>query len=187
MPYDPLTLIFRWQPPARLHGAGAMSLAARLVFASVLLRFFLQSAATKIGPGGLTDGAYYQILPKMFEAAGYDAAALAWPWHVVVAAGTVAELALPLMLVTGLATRVAALGLLGFFAVMSLTDVYGHMVDGATIGLPFDADPYGKILDQRLLWAMIVAVPLWLGGGAVSLDRLIAPRLRRWGAPPARA
>ncbi|MDE3123053.1 MAG: hypothetical protein KGK00_14860, partial [Paracoccaceae bacterium] len=56
---------------------------------------------------------------------------------------------------------------------------YGHGVDAATIGHVFDGDPYGKILDQRLMWAAVLMIPAWLGGGLVSLDALVWRRLRR--------
>ncbi len=164
-------------------GLSALSALARLVFAAVLLRFFWSSFLTKISGFGLSAGAYVQILPKQFDAAGYDPAALAWPWHLVVIAGTMAEFVLPLLVVLGLLTRPAAIGMIGFILVMSLTDIYGHGVDAVTIGRLFDADPYGKILDQRLLWAFTLAVPALLGGGALSCDavlaRLMRPRLIR--------
>jgi len=54
-----------------------LGLAARLVFASVLLFYFLNSALTKVGsgfPGSLipSTGAYAQILPQITESVGYD-------------------------------------------------------------------------------------------------------------------
>lgn len=159
--------------------ASALSALARLVFASVLLHFFWGSFATKIDGFGLSASAYIQILPKIFDAVGYDPGALSWPLHLVVILGTLAEFTLPLLVTLGLATRPAALGMIGFVVVMSLTDIYGHGVDAATIGLPFDADPYGKILDQRLLWAFTLSVPMVLGGGALSLDAVISRWLGR--------
>ncbi|WP_127903764.1 DoxX family protein [Solirhodobacter olei] len=153
-----------------------LSALARLVFASVLLHFFWGSFATKIDGFGLSAGAYIQILPRAFDAAGYDPTAIAWPLRLVVLLGTAAEFTLPLLVVLGLATRPAALGMIGFIVVMSLTDIYGHGVGRAVIGLPFDADPYGKILDQRLLWVFTLAVPMLLGGGALSVDAAVS----RW-------
>jgi putative oxidoreductase len=75
--------------------------------------------------------------------------------------------------VLGLATRLAALGMIGFVVVMSLTDVYGHGVAGADLGAWFDGAPGALILDQRALWIVLLAVPLLLGPGALSLDRVI--------------
>ncbi|KEO60066.1 hypothetical protein DT23_14340 [Thioclava indica] len=179
-----LTLALRtlFNPWDRTQGfaASAVSLIARLLFASILLQFFLNSFVTKIDGFGLSAGAYIQVLPRQMETAGYDPSALAWPLHLVVLAGALAELILPLLVIFGLATRPAALAMMGFLVVMSLTDLYGHGVDGATIGGMFDADPYGLILDQRLLWGFLLLIPLWLGGGMVSLDALIWPRLQRW-------
>ena len=47
---------------------------ARLIFAGVLCHYFWASAQTKLGDSlfSLSDGAYAQIFPKAFEAAGYD-------------------------------------------------------------------------------------------------------------------
>ncbi|MGC1488840.1 MAG: hypothetical protein WA784_13745, partial [Albidovulum sp.] len=58
-------------------GLDATPLLARFTFAAVLLVYFWNSALTKIGDGIFgflrpTDGAYIQIFPKAFEAAGYD-------------------------------------------------------------------------------------------------------------------
>ncbi len=161
-------------------GASAVSLLARLVFASVLLPFFVTSFLTKVSGLSLTVGAYYQILPRQLEAVSYDPSQISLPMHLVVIAGTLAEGLLPVLVVLGLATRPAALAMIGFLAVMSLTDIYGHGVDAKTIGMMFDGDPSGLILDQRLLWGFVLAILVPLGGGAVSLDALIWPRLRRW-------
>jgi putative oxidoreductase len=92
---------------------------ARLVFAAVLLFYFWASASTKLGDGlfSPSSGAYIQIFPRVFEAAGYDAGKLALWQHLVVIAGTAAEFILPLLLVLGLFTRLAALGMAGFIVV----------------------------------------------------------------------
>lgn len=162
-------------------GASTLSLVARFLVASVLLRFFFNSFLTKIDGFGLSVGAFVQILPRQMIATGYDPSAIAWPLHLVVLAGTIAEPLLPLLVVLGLATRPAALGLMGFVVVMSLTDIFGHGVDASTIGQMFDGDPYGMILDQRVLWEFLLLIPLWLGGGAFSLDALV---WRILGRPP---
>lgn len=165
--------------------SSAISLCARLIFASVLLPFFFTSFLTKISGFSLTAGAYFQILPRQFEAAGYDPAQISWPLHLVVIGGTLAEGLLPLLIVLGLATRLAALAMIGFLVVMSLTDIFGHGVDATTIGMIFDTDPSGLILDQRLLWAFPLAVLVPLGGGAISLDALVWPAQRRLRIRPA--
>lgn len=158
-----------------------LPLAARLVFAGVLLGYFWASAATKLGPGaaGLFTpslGAYAQIFPRAFEAAGYDVGAMGL-WHrLVVLAGTWAEFVLPALIVAGLATRLAAAGMIGFVVVQSLTDLIGHGADAVTLGRWFDRVPDALILDQRGLWMLLLAVPVMLGGGALSVDRWLARR-----------
>lgn len=156
----------------------ALSVIARLAFASVLLPFFLNSFQTKLDGFGLSVGAYVQILPTYMESIGYDPSQVPAVLKLVVLAGTLAELALPLLILLGLGTRLAALGMIGFLLVMSLTDIYGHGIDAATIGAAFDTDPYGLIADQRLLWGVLMVVLLATGGGRLSLDALVSRWLR---------
>lgn len=158
-----------------------LPLLARVVFAGVLLAYFWTSGLTKIGPDLLTpsDGAYAQIFPRAFEAAGYDVAQLGL-WHqLVVLAGTAAEFVLPLMIVLGVLTRLAALGMIGFVAVQSVTDVIGHKAGPGTVGAWFDAASDAVILDQRALWLVLLAVLLMKGAGALSVDALAARRGNR--------
>ena len=149
--------------------------AARLVFAGVLLAFFWRSAATKLGPGPFTpsDGAFIQVFPRAVEAAAYDFAQLTGVHAAVVLAGTWAEFLLPALIVAGLFTRLAALGMAGFVGVMSLTDVLGHGVAGADLGAWFDGAPGALILDQRALWLLLLGILVLLGPGRLSADRLI--------------
>lgn len=165
-----------------------LPLIARLTFAAVLLIYFWSSARTKIGMGlgGLfnpSDGAYIQIFPQAFEAAGYDASRLGLFHWAVAVAGLWAELLLPLCILVGLFTRLAALGMIGFILVQSLTDVYGHGVGGNDLGGWFDAASGALILDQRALWASLLLALVFLGGGPISLDRILA-RNRRMSAVP---
>ena len=148
---------------------------ARAVFGAVLLGYFWASALTKFdgGPFGLALGAYAQIFPKAFEAVGYDAGALSIFHHLVALAGSWAEVVLPALVVLGLLTRLAALGMIGFIAVQSLTDVYGHLADAATIGAWFDRIPDALILDQRAFWVFVLVVLVIRGAGPVSVDRLL--------------
>ncbi|QYK43137.1 MAG: DoxX family membrane protein [Paracoccaceae bacterium] len=154
---------------------GLLPLIARAAFAAVLLMYFWASAVTKVGPGiaGLfvpSQGAYIQIFPRAVEAAGYDISQLgAFHWLVVLA-GTWAEFILPLLVVIGLATRLAALGMIGFVLVQSATDVIGHGVGGETLGAWFDRASDALILDQRTLWIVVLAIPLAMGGGWLSAD-----------------
>ncbi|MGV8988367.1 MAG: DoxX family protein [Cypionkella sp.] len=158
--------------------ASALSLIVRLVVASVLLRFFVNSFLTKVDGFGLTIGAYAQILPQQIAAAGYDVSQISWLLYLVVLAGTLAELALPVLVVVGLATRLTSFGMIGFVVVMSLTDIFGHGVDAKTIGALFDGDPYGLILDQRLMWCTLMLVLMVTGGGAISVDALVSRLFR---------
>jgi len=94
---------------------GLVPLLARFVFAVTLLMYFWSSAMTKLGDGIMgvfipSSGAYAQIFPKQLEAVVYDVSQLSiFHWAVVVA-GTWAEFILPLLIVIGLFTRLAALG-----------------------------------------------------------------------------
>lgn len=154
---------------------------ARAAFAAVLLFYFWSSAMTKLGPGPLgflspSDGAYIQIFPHAVEAAGYDVSQLSAFHYLVVVAGTLAEFVLPFLIVLGLFTRLAALGMVGFVVVQSLTDIVGHGVGGDDLGRWFDAASGALILDQRLLWVLLLAVLVVLGAGPLSLDRLLKRR-----------
>ena len=82
-----------------------------------------------------------------------------------------AEAVLPLLIILGLVTRLAALGMIGFIAVQSLTDIYGHMVDADTLGAWFDRSLGSLILDQRALWVMLLVVLVLKGAGPLSVDR----------------
>lgn len=154
-------------------------LAARVVFAAVLFGYYWNSALTKVGEGiggvfQIDDGAYFQIVPPIVEAAGYDASAVAfWPWGLIVTLGTYSEFALPVLIVAGLLTRLAALGMIVFVIVQSYVDIMFHGVDAETIGALFDRVPSSAIMDQRALWVFLLLVLVIKGAGAISLDRLV--------------
>jgi putative oxidoreductase len=155
-------------------------LTARFIFAAVLWPYYLNSALTKPGMGPLGvfspgAGAFAQIIPAIAEAHSYDPGAIAFfPWHIIVIAGTLAEFVLPILIVLGVATRLAALGMVGFIAVQSLVDIYAH---GAMPGALFDGDP-ASVLDQRVLWIFPLVVLVAIGGGRFAFDRLLWRRLR---------
>ncbi len=153
---------------------------ARLVFAGVLLGYFWASALTKFdGPFTPSIGAYGQIFPRAFDAVGFDPAGLTL-WHRLVAlAGGYAECVLPALIVLGLVTRLAALGMAGFILVQSLTDVFGH---GVAAGAWFDRASDGLILDQRALWLLLLAVLFSRGAGPFSADRLLGVEATRLAA-----
>ncbi|RVT85275.1 DoxX family protein [Rhodobacteraceae bacterium CCMM004] len=164
------------------HTAWLIPTLARLCFAAVLLFYYWASAATKLGDGVLglfrfSNGAYIQIFPKTVEAAGYDVSQLGIVHWLVVLAATWGEFLLPLLIVIGLATRLAALGMIGFVVVQSVVDITGHGADAATIGSWFDRLPSALILDQRAFWIFALLVLVIRGAGPISLDRLLADRV----------
>jgi len=152
---------------------------ARFVFVAVLFSYFWSSAKTKLGDGVLgflkpSDGAYIQIFPKAVEAAGYDTSQLnAFHWLIAVA-GTWAEFILPVLIVIGLFTRIAALGMIGFVAVQSFVDVTGHGVGGADLGAWFDKASGALVMDQRTLWVFLFVVLVVRGAGPFSVDRILS-------------
>jgi putative oxidoreductase len=163
---------------AERHGDWLLPTVARFVFAAVLFAYFWASATTKLdGLFTPSMGSYAQILPKVFEAVGYDVGQMGL-WHrLVVLAGSWAEFTLPVLIVLGLFTRLAALGMVGFVLVQSLTDVVGH---GAGAGAWFDRGSDSLILDQRAFWMLLFLVLIVKGAGPLSADRLLAgakPRL----------
>ncbi len=166
----------------------ALPTIARLAFAAVLFFYFWSSAQTKIGMGitGIfmpTDGAYIQIFPKTVEAVGYDLSQLGLFYWAVAVAGTIAELTLPILVVLGLFTRIAALGLIGFVFVQSITDIFGHGIMGDDLGRWFDMASGALILDQRALWITLLLTLVFLGAGPLSLDRILA-RMRPMSISP---
>ena len=163
-----------------LAGEWFLSLAARFVFLAVLFFFFLNSAMTKVGSGvaGFFQprfGAYIQILGENIMT-NYDMQVDNVPYYVdlIVYLGTYAEFILPILVVLGLFTRVAALGMIAFILVMTYADIYFHGVDAATIGSWFTRESGSVIMDQRTLWVLLLLILVVKGGGAVSLDALLA-------------
>jgi putative oxidoreductase len=167
---------------ARLDG-WFLGLLARLVFAAVLLGYYLSSAGTKVGDGiagffMIGDNAYFQILPSVVEAYGYDASQVPFfPYDLIVIAGTYAEFFLPILIVLGLFTRLAALGMIGFILVQSFVDIAFHGADAETIGAWFDRIPDATILDQRALWVFLLLVLVVKGAGVVSLDGVLGKKI----------
>ncbi|MGI1663080.1 DoxX family membrane protein [Palleronia sp. KMU-117] len=152
---------------------------ARLTFAGVLLIYFWNAARTKLGDGVLgflrpSDGAYIQIFPRAVEAAGYDVSQLGVGHWAIAVAGTWAEFLLPLLIVLGLLTRLAALGMIGFVAVQTWVDITGHGLGGADIGGWFDRAADAIVADQRALWVFLLLTLVLKGAGPLSADRLLA-------------
>ena len=119
-----------------------------------------------------------QIVPGAMEAAGYDPSALAIHHHLIVYAGTYAEFILPGLVIVGLFTRLAAIGMIVFIAVQSYVDIAFHGADEKTIGALFDRFADSAIVDQRTLWLVPLVYLVVKGAGAISLDHLLARRFR---------
>lgn len=157
--------------------------AARFVFASLLLVYYLNSGWNKFGEGlfgflNPSAGAYASILPPVFESHGYDVAAVPLHWDLVVLLGTWSEILLPILIVIGLFGRIAALGMIVFVAVQSFVDVTYHGVAGKYVGSMFDRFPDAIVFDQRLLWVFVLLMVVVNGPGKLSLDHWLARRMR---------
>lgn len=159
-----------------------LGLLARFIFLAVLFVYFINSALTKVNDGVLgfftiKDGAYAQILPAVFERFGYDASQVPiFPYGIIVAFGTYSEFILPILIVLGLFTRIAAFGMIVFVVVQSYVDVAFHQVDAATLGAWFDKLSNGAIMDQRFFWVFLLLYLVLRGPGLFSLDHLLS----RW-------
>jgi len=80
------------------------------------------------------------------------------------------------MILLGLFTRLASLGMIGFIAVMSFVDVAFHGLKPDDVGALFDRVQDSVIADQRLLWVLPLVYLVLYGAGSVSLDRLMVRR-----------
>lgn len=143
---------------------------ARLVFVAVLLVYYWNSATLKIDGSIFSPsaGAFGQIFPKAAEAVLYDVSQMTLYQRVVIFLGTVAEFVLPALLLIGLLTRLAAVGMIGFVWVQTLVDVNGH---GIKLGSLFDNAI--TLMDQRVMWTFLFLVIAINGAGPISLDRLL--------------
>ncbi|WBU60915.1 DoxX family protein [Paracoccus albus] len=144
------------------HAGQAVPLIARLGFVLSLGPFFWRSALTKLDGFGLSAGAYVQIVPRLAETNSYNPANLPFWAHLVVGFGTIAEFLLPAMILLGLFSRLSSLAMIGFIAVMTATDIFGHGIE------PID------VIAPRILWLAVLTVNVFLGAGAFSLDRAIS-------------
>ncbi|WP_299729934.1 DoxX family protein [uncultured Tateyamaria sp.] len=156
---------------------------ARFLFAAILAAYFWVSGLTKVGEGlfGVFQpslGAYAQVFPKVMESVGYDITQLGVYHWAVVTAGTLAEFILPVLIIIGLMTRLASLGMIAFIVVQSLTDLNGHdkWGDGLVLGAWFDAPSNSLIMDQRALWMFLLLLLVIKGAGPLSFDRALKPR-----------
>lgn len=156
----------------------------RLIFAGTLFFYFWNAGVTKLGGEGFqgllnpTFNAFAQIFPKGAEAASYDITQATVFQKTVILAGTWTEFILPILIIIGLLTRFAAIGMIIFVVVQSLTDLFGHggLNDPATLGAWFDGAPDGVILDQRMFWVFLLLVLVFKGAGPLSIDGLLTRR-----------
>ncbi|MEL6436812.1 MAG: DoxX family protein, partial [Pseudomonadota bacterium] len=144
---------------------------ARFMFASVLLFYYLNSGWQKLGEGifGFLNpslGAYASILPSVMEQYGYDQTAIPFfPYGMIVYAGTWTELILPILIVIGLFSRLAALGMIGFVIVQTYVDINFHGLEDKFVGSMFDRLQDAVVWDQRLLWVFVLAIIVFNGPG----------------------
>lgn len=146
---------------------------ARLTFLMVLFFYFWNSAMLKIDGSIFSPsaGAFGQIFPKAAEAVVWDVTQMTFFQRIVILAGTVAEFVLPVLILLGLLTRLAAIGMIGFVAVQTIVDVTGH---GVALGSLFDSAQ--ALIDQRMMWVFLFAVLVLKGAGPLSLDALFKRR-----------
>lgn len=163
---------------AKIGDGWAVEALARLTFLAVIFFYYVNSFFTKVGEGiggffQIQSGAYFQIVPWAMEAAEYDVTKVSFIWDIVVFLGTYTEIILPVLIVIGLFTRAAALGMIGFIAVQTFVDLKFHGLEPKTIGALFDIYPESLISDQRTLWIFLLLVLLFKGAGYLSLDHLL--------------
>lgn len=167
----PDTLLARLEPAA----TPVLTTLARFIFAAVLFMYFWNSGLTKL-PDGISSlfnpsfNAFAQMFPRGAEAASYDITQATGFQKLVILLGTWAEFILPILVVIGLYTRAAALGMIGFVVVQSLTDIVGHKADP---GAWFDKASDAIILDQRAFWVFLLLYLVLRGGGPFSVDRFV--------------
>lgn len=156
-----------------------LGLLARFVFAGVLFMYFINSAFTKVGDGvagffQIQPAAYFQMLPPIVEQFNYDPSQVPFiPYGLIVYMGTYGEFILPVLVVIGLFTRISAIGMMIFVAVMTYVDIAFHQVDDKTIGALFDRFQDSAISDQRLLWLFPLIYLAIKGPGLISVDALL--------------
>lgn len=175
-----MQLLDRITAPLDRAGDQILPVLARFIFAAVLLLYYWNSGLTKLGDGILgvftpSSGAYVQIFPKAMEAVGYDTTQLGLFHWAVVVGGTLAEFILPVLIIIGLLSRLAAVGMIGFVIVQSLTDLFGHggIAHEGTLGAWFDRMSDALILDQRSFWVLGLLIIVFKGAGLLSVDRLL--------------
>jgi len=146
---------------------------ARLTFFTVLFFYYWKSAVSKVDGSIFSPSAtaFSQMFPKAAEAALYNVEELTAFQSLVIISGTLAEFVLPVLIIIGFFTRLAALGTIGFIIVQTVVDVFGHDV---RLGAWFDTNI--GLIDERTLWVFLLIVIVIKGAGPLSLDRLLGGR-----------
>ena len=128
-----------------------------LLFVRVALAgIFWRSGRTKV-----VEGSWFQISDSTYDLFRSDYAAVPLPPEFAAVASTVAEHTFPVLLVLGLCSRGAALGLFGMTMVIQI------------FVFPEAWWPVHS------LWVALALVIIVKGGGMFSLDQLIYPRITR--------
>jgi putative oxidoreductase len=135
---------------ARVLPQSVQLLAARLAIAAI---FFL-SGRTKV------EG-WFTLKDSTIDLFRYEYMLPLIPPEIAAPMAAFAEHALPLLLVAGLFTRTAALGLLGMTAVIEI---------------------FPQAWPTHLSWAALLLPLIAQGAGAFSLDRLLQRRIKRYKA-----
>ncbi len=156
----------------------ALSLISRVVFAAVLLPWFLIGGVTRIaglslsvGPDmaglPLSLGAYQAWLPGRITDLSLGLPVMPMAAQAYVGVMVLLELVLPVMIVIGWRVRIAVPLLTVHQTIYWITAL--PMVPSGRL---FDASPFDLMPDQLLLWAMLLAPLVLFGAGPVSLDAL---------------
>lgn len=167
-------------------GIAILCTSSRLVFAAVLLPWFLIGGVSKLGGfdlsvGPTTEGlplalgAYYAYASGSVGALSAGLPIFSPLTQAYVGAMVLAELVLPVLTVLGLWTRLAVVLLALHQTILALVQPTG------AAGALFDASPFDLFPDQLLLWFMLIAPVAFFGAGPLSMDAILARWRRRRG------
>lgn len=154
-----------------------LCLANRLTFAAVLLPWFAIGGVSKLaglslslGPAiglfPLSVGAFYAYLPGAIGQVANGPPEFSLLQQIYVAVMVGMELLLPVLVIIGWHTRLAAT-LLALHQTLALALAQPWQ---ETVGGAFDASPFDMVPDQLLLWLMLLAPLALFGAGPLSVD-----------------
>ena len=143
-----------------LYDAAVTSLSGRVPEGLVLLfvRIVLGGIFWRSGQTKVVDGTWFQLTDSTYELFRTEYAGVPLPPELAAVLANSAEHVLPALLVAGLFTRSAALGLIGMTMVIQLF-VYPE-----------------AWWTEHSLWIALALVLIMRGGGLLSLDALLARR-----------